>query len=395
MRMLATLDHRDRRFLLVCAGLALVFILILALLSPPQEDDNTTPSSYSSGTHGALAAYRLLEQSGYRIERWGGPLDGLTNQDDSHITLIAAGPYFTNLKPAKAPVAKFLERGGHVLVTGIEGGQLVPGNEVVPNPAGFVKECTASPNGFDRPANSGEVHMGTGAVWRQTDPAQRVQYTCEAGAVVVTYAVGKGQVTWWASSLPLENAGIQRGDNLALLLNSVGPPSATRVEWDESLHGEGATLWSYAEGTPIHLVWWQLTLVAALLVLSYSRRSGPLRPDPVVSRASPVEFVRSLGALYHKAHATNTVVAIAYHHFKHVLLRYIGLSHSEQAGAEQIAAAVGQRFGANVAGLKRDLAECEATAYGEAISVNRALGLVQMLRDREAWLQNGCKDKQT
>jgi hypothetical protein len=393
MRMFATIDRRDRRFLLVSAGLALVFVVILALLSPPQDDDNTTPSSYSSGTHGALAAYRLLEQSGYTIERWGGPLDGLANRDDSHITLIVAGPYATNLRPARAPVAKFLERGGHVLVTGNEGGRLMPGNEVVPNPAGV--ECAASPNGFDRAANSGEVHMGTGAVWRQTDPMQRVQYTCEAGAVVVTYAVGKGQVTWWASSLPLENAGIQQGDNLALLLNSIGPSSATRVEWDESLHGEAATLWSYAEGTPIHLVWWQLTLVASLMVLSYSRRSGPLRPDPVVSRANPIEFVRSLGALYHKAHATDTVVAIAYHHFKHVLLRYIGLSHSEQADAEQIAAAVERRFGGNVASLKRDLADCEATAYGETISVNRALGLVQRLRDHETWLQNGCKDKQT
>jgi len=80
--------------------------------------------------------------------------------------------------------------------------------------------------------------------------------------------------------LPLENAAISHDGNLALLLSSIGPVDGTRVVWDESLHEDVRGLWSYAEGTPVHLLWAQLALLGFLLILSYSGGAALCFPTP-------------------------------------------------------------------------------------------------------------------
>jgi hypothetical protein len=156
--------------------------------------------------------------------------------------------------------------------------------------------------------------------------------------------------------------------------------------WDESLHGNSRSLWSYANGTPIHLVWGQLALVAALLLFSYSRRSGPLRPDPIVSRAAPLEFVHSLGSLYQKAGATNVAVTIAYQRFRHLLEKQFGVAHSLYADDPALLQGLTSRFGAGAAGIQKDLLACENATGAENLPERRALALVQALHDDEAFI---------
>jgi hypothetical protein len=172
---------------------------------------------------------------------------------------------------------------------------------------------------------------------------------------------------------------------LALFLNSIGPLS-NHVVWDESLHGSSRSLWSYADGTPIHLFWAQLALVAVLLLFSYSRRSGPLRPDPIVSRAAPLEFVVSLGSLYQKADATNVAVAIAYQRFRHQLEKQSGVGQSLSASDPELLQGLTSRFGAGAAGIQKDLLACENAAGAENLPGRRALTLVQALYDDEAFI---------
>jgi hypothetical protein len=124
-----------------------------------------------------------------------------------------------------------------------------------------------------------------------------VQYTCRGNAVVVSFPASHGQVIWWADSQPLENGFVLKDGDLALLLASLGA-KGDRIVWDESLHNDEAGLWTYANGTPVHLLWAQLAVVALLLVLSFSRRSGPLRTVTVVALDAPLEFVYSLGAFF-------------------------------------------------------------------------------------------------
>jgi Domain of unknown function (DUF4350) len=378
MKWLAGLEKTDRRLLSACLVLVLVIVVLLAVFAPEEDEIDLVPSSYSTGSFGAKAAYLLLERSGYKVERWTQPLSQLSA--DPHTTLILAEPYPYDFGNSQSAVRRVLQQGGRVLVTGLRGALLLPQDEAESDPAMLEKECRATPNGFDPLADSGDVRIQPVGVWKQTDPRHHTAYLCNNKAVVVRYRYEKGQVIWWADALPLENSGIARGDNLGLFLTSVGPPG-TRVVWDESLHGEGRSLWSFVQGTPVHLIWWQLGLVGVLLLVSYGRRSGPLRPDPIAPRASSLEFVRSLGSLYHRAGATNTAVTIAYLQLRRDLEKRAGID--AKLNAAQAAQAIARRFGYDVESLNKDLVASEDAAFGGALSEKRALALVQALNDHE------------
>jgi hypothetical protein len=397
--MSASLNPRDRRLLLACLVIVALAACVVAILAPQEDDDNVVPSSFSSGTHGAEAAYLTLERSGYRVERWERPLSELVQQNDAHTVVILADPMPTrkNLTAARSSVAAILQHGGHVIATGSSGGDLLPQGQVaeLPQIAGAVESnCTAQPDGFGDLANSGAVHLREVSFWKKTLPEQRVEYTCGTDAVVVSYAVGPGHAIWWADSLPLENAFIAKDGDLALLLNSLGD-AGNHIVWDESLHNDEPGIWSYANGTPVRLLWLQLVLAALLLVFSFSRRSGPLLPDPVVARDAPLEFVYSLGALYDRAGATSTAVQIAYARFCLML----GLKRKRNSAEEtnEMMAVASSRLRRIEPELRPTIEMCEEATYAPAqMPLRQALKLVHSLSRLEREVRQGTlgRDKE-
>ena len=137
--------------------------------------------------------------------------------------------------------------------------------------------CKLEPEGLDPLAGSGEVWMVPEAAWQVGNPAHRVDYSCAGQPAVVEYDWGKGHVVWWASSTPLENGSLARAHDLDLLLNSLGPREGHHFYWDESLHGEIRSAWSYAAGPALTMLWIGLPVLGLLVVFSFSRRSGPVR----------------------------------------------------------------------------------------------------------------------
>ncbi|HXE06252.1 MAG TPA: DUF4350 domain-containing protein [Acidobacteriaceae bacterium] len=376
----SSLSGRDRRLLFAFLIMVAVVLVVVAVLGPQQDDQDRTPSTFSSGTHGAEAAYLALEQSGYRMERWEQPLSDLVPQVNSHTVVIFAEPNFNRVVRSRTVVQQILDRGGRVLVTGMAGGFLLPEDRVQagsPVAGSLYPSCDAQPEGFGALADSGMVHMRASYEWHDPRPNQRVQYTCRGNAVVVSFPASHGQVIWWADSQPLENAFIAKDGDLALLLASIGTPG-NRIVWDESLHDDEAGLWSYAKGTPVHLLWAQLAVVALLLVLSFSRRSGPLLPDPVVARDAPLEFVYSLGALYDKAGATNTAVEIAYDRFRMTLGRAARPENAQQT--EEMIGVARARLGRDGPELRETIKTCEELRYAAGqVQPGRALMLVRAL----------------
>jgi hypothetical protein len=222
-----------------------------------------------------------------------------------------------------------------------------------------------------------------------------VEYDCGGQPAVVEYHWGKGQVVWWASSTPLENGSLERGHDLDLLLNSLGPRTGHHFYWDESLHGDIRSPFSYATGPSLTMLEFGLPLLGILVVFSFSRRSGPVRdlPDPV--RATPVEFLEALGSLYRKADAAPTAVAIAWERFRQHSLRLCGM-RGARPGAADLAAAIRRRFPAADAALEADLAECEDAAWSESLHPRQALRLIQKLHGHgetlDAALQSGLRN---
>ena len=378
MKFLSSLDAKDRRLLLWCVGIAVALAVATAFLLPNgNNNDNPLPSTYLADQHGARAAYETLLRSGYSLERWERPLGELAATAGPETVVIFAQPFTREPDDIKA-VRKIVERGGRVLSTGYMGGFILPGGNTDTSKEFSFAACKLEPEGLDALAGSGEAWMVPEATWRVGNPSQRVEYACDGNPSVVEYNWGKGHIVWWASSTPLENGSLSRAHNLDLLLASLGPSAGHRFYWDESLHGEIRSTWSYAAGPSLTLLWIGLAGLGLLVVFSFSRRSGPVRDLPPPARAMPIEFLEALGGLYRNAGAASTAVSVAWERFRRYSLRLCGQRVSKM-GAAELAAVIRQRFPQADASLGGDLAACEDAAWGETINPRQALKLVQTL----------------
>lgn len=378
MRFMSSLDPRDRKLLLWCVTAAGVLAIAAGFLLPNGDNnENRLPSTYLSGRHGALAAYETLVRSGYLIERWERPLSELAPTTGQETVVIFAEPFTRETEDIQA-VRQILERGGRVLATGYWGGYLLPNGASAPPREFNFAACQLEPEGLDPLASSGEVWMIPEATWQVGKPTDRVQYSCAGQPAVVEYDWGKGHVVWWASSTPLENGSLARARNLDLLLNSLGPREGKHFYWDESLHGEIRSTWTYAGGPALTMLRIGLVTLAVLVLFSFSRRSGPVRELPPPVRATPVEFVEALGSLYRNAGAATTAVAIAWERFRRQALRLCGM-RGERMDAAEIAAMLERRFPGVEHTLQADLKACEEAAGADSIHPKEALRLVQLL----------------
>jgi len=378
MTFLSSLDAKDKRLLLWVGIAGLVLCVVIAFLLPgANSNSNPLPSTYLSGQHGARAAYETLLRSNYPIERWERPLAELAAEAGPQTVVIFADPLTREPGDLKA-VRTILDKGGRVLSTGFWGGFILPG-EASDTPDEFTfAACKLEPEGLNPLASTGEVWMVPQATWHVGDPAFHVDYSCAGQPAVVEYNWGKGRAVWWASSTPLENASLARAQDLDLLLNSIGPREGHHFYWDESLHGEIRSTFSYVAGTAWNMLWFGLLALAILVVLSFSRRSGPVRELPPIVRATPVEFLDALGSLYRNAGAASTAVAIALERFRRLALKLCGLRAAPLPAAE-LAAVLGRRFPGIDPELEADLVACEEAGSNDAITPREALRLIQKL----------------
>jgi len=375
---LPSLDSKDRRLLVWSVSAALVLAVLTGILLPNGDNnDNRLPSSYLAGRHGALAAYEMLGRVGYPVERWERPLGELAAQAGPQTVVIFAEPFTREPDDMKA-VREILEKGGRVLSTGFWGGFLLPGQNAAPPQNFSFAACKLEPEGLDALAGSGEVWMVPEATWQVGNPAARVQYGCAGQSAVVEYDWGKGHAVWWASATPLENGSLTRAQNLEFFLNSLGPREGKHFYWDESLHGEIRSNWSYAAGPALRMLEFGLPVLGLLVLFSFSRRSGPVRELPGPVRATPLEFLEALGSLYRNAGAASTAVVVAWERFRRHALQLCGM-RVQKMGAEELAAVVRRRFPSADESLEADLAACELAAGDEALHPREALRLVQVL----------------
>jgi hypothetical protein len=227
------------------------------------------------------------------------------------------------------------------------------------------------------------------ATWQLGKPADRVLYSCAGQPAVVEYGWGHGHVVWWASATPLENGSLARAHDLDLFLNSLGPKDGHHFYWDESLHGEIRSDWSFASGPALSMLRLGLLGLAFLVLLSFSRRSGPVRELPQPARATPIEFIEALGSLYRNAGAASTAVSISYERFRRHALRLCGM-RGRKIGAADLTAILRRRFPAASPDLESDLIGCEEAMDNEALSPREALRLVQLLEKHQARLDGAA-----
>lgn len=390
MRFLSSLDLKDRRLLMLCAASVVLLAIVTGILMPNSDNnENRLPSTYLSGRHGAMAAYETLVRAGYSIGRWERPLPELAAISGPGTVVVFAQPFTREAEDIKA-VRQILDRGGRVLATGFWGGFLLPGSSVGTSMEFSLVACKLEPEGLDPLAGSGEVWMVPEATWQVGKPSDRVQYSCAGQPAVVEYNWGAGHVVWWASSTPLENGSLARAQDLDFLLNSLGPKEGHHFYWDESLHGEMRSEWTFASGPALSLLRFGLLALACLVLFSFSRRSGPVRELAPPPRATPIEFIEALGSLYRNAGAASTAVSIAWDRFRRRALHLSG-KRGQKMSASELAGVLCLRFPAVSPELEGDLIACEQAAGNESITAREALRLVQLLERHTALLEAAAR----
>ncbi len=361
--------------------------MLLAYLNEQNRDDSGTPSSYSARRFGAKAAYLLLLQSGYPVERWERSPQQLPKKA-AVVTLVLAGPERSANHAEVKALEEFVRAGGRVVITGqwISDTNLPNSLSAGPARVGFAECSPSAPTELTR---AGPITQEGEVYWDAQSAGQAVHYRdAEGHAVVVSYTLGMGEVIWWASPLPLTNIGIRDKGNLDLLLYAVGKDR--RILWDEYFHSnhDPQHVGNYA--TVMRWGRWQLLLLGIALLFAYARRSGPVMPLARVSRLSPLEFVQTMGSVFHKADARLAPVEIAFARLQHIAARRLALRPN--ASSEEIAGAM-QRRGY---GVQQELAHAlraaqdamdnpglkESSALEHAGTIKRVLAILERERNK-------------
>jgi hypothetical protein len=367
----------DRR-LLVLAGIILAAMLGVALfIASGTGDRGEVTTSYSSSSAGTRALYLTLASTGYRVERWEDPPAAL--RDPASTTLILAEPIETPSTDDLNAITAFMEAGGRIIATGPASAWFVSRSAHRRLPSGrtwrTVQAIAPTPATLAAP----EITMAERAAWNESGWLVVPLYGERDEPSVVDVAVGLGGVTWLEAATPLTNAGISASGNLEFVLASLGAPGARQILFDEYFHGQRRTLVAAMWHSPTKWVALQIALVGAIVLLTFSRRSGPIIPPAVESRLSPLEFVRTLGSLYERAGASSVVVDAADRRARSWIARRFGISARASAG--EIAAAVARRTGRDTAALEQTLRACEGTAPAHPLDEKRALAVAQTLAD--------------
>ena len=383
------LSRSDRRLLLWTGAILLPLVVALALLA--DEEESRVPSTYSAQSYGAKAAYMLLEEQGYKVERWMQSPQKLP-ADAANTVYVLASPMGAPSRDAKNALRTYLARGGRVLATDFTASFFLPqaevGIELAPEPG--WKEY--QPELLTRLTRGGPIAMSPAAYWKHSSTNYVVHYADGKRPIVVSYQVGKGEVIWWGGNTPLSNAAITRGGNLALLLNSLGGKDV-RVIWDEYYHGYHDSLGAYMADAPLRYGLLQCFLVALALLLTYSRRNTPIYPPDDPPRLSPLEFVHTLGGLYRRARATHAALEIPYNRFRSLATRQLGLR--PDVTSSDLARALRNRMGYKDEGLGELLKNIETTLSQSEPSEEEILKLLQELNRHMQDLKLIAKEEET
>jgi hypothetical protein len=367
-------SREDRRLLLVLGAIFLTTLLLALLFTPSKDIQAKVATTYSAASEGTKAAYLLLLESGYNCERWERSPSDLKSENT---TLLINDPSVAPSRDDQQAVTKFVSEGGTLILSGALGSLFLTESAPVAEPLGVSGWQTfnaLTPSAAARQAP--QIRMQAAAYWTHQATAGIALYGDSGRNVVMQYAIGTGQVVWVASSSVLSNAGLRESGNLEFLLAIVGDRQH-RVLWDEYFHGHRTEKASGVSHPQMKWLFVQLAVLAAAVLGTYSRRSGPQRAPAAVSRLSPLEFVQALGELYSNAHAANVAVDIYYGRFRYWSAKRLGLPIN--ASPEEVARAFEQRRGLSDPEFLVLLKTCESARFYSDLPRREALDLFQRL----------------
>ncbi len=368
------LTATDRK-LLLATGMALALLVGIALLFGDASSRPGLSSTYSSGPDGCKAVYLVLRQLGYSVTRW--ERSPLELKDAGGSTLMLVNPSAFPNSEERAALRRFIADGGRLIATGSFSAYLLPHEQLISSalrPDLWHRYPALEPSAASRTAPA--ITMNAESRWSKNSQVVAL-YGDALGAVAVRYRYGKGEVFWLAGPTPMTNAGLREPGNFEFLLSMLDEKPNSRILFDEYFHGYRQSLAASVAHSQIKWLFAQLALLAAAVLFTFSRRSGPVRPRPLESRLSPLEFVTTLAGLYRRVHASAVAVDVAYQRFRFWALRRLALPPS--ASVELLEQTLAERYNFRDPALGAVLRECESARFFHDLNPKDALRLVRAL----------------
>lgn len=335
----------DLGILAIAAVGTVVLTAAAFIVAPTDSLPRNDGSSFAAHADGGRAAYLLLPELGYRVERSFEPLASASH-DPSRTILVIANPSSHPSQQDVRALRRYVESGGIVLAAGSEASRFLPGTP--DRPAGRIarqrKQGPSLPSALSQGVREVEMPYSGTPVGRDSPYVPVFGTYAEASVLTARFATGRA--IWWAGSAPLVNAGIGRPGHLELFLNVLGVPGERTIVWDEFYHGHTRSLWSYLAATPLPYGLLQSAAIIVLALLAFARRRRPIRLPVAEPRTSPLEFIDTMGGLYQRAHARHAAIATIRDRARRTLLAALALPHD--ASDERLAAAAGDRLPAEL-----------------------------------------------
>ena len=386
--------------ILIAAGTALLALSLASFVISPVD---TTPqidgSSFSNHPSGARAAFLALKESGYDVRQSYEPISLLRAEPTA--VLILAEPVLPPSQGDVRALLGFIEAGGTVLATGSTAGAFLPG---LPSKPSAGRLAGGSSPGTPEAEAPTPIAIDAAIPSRLSDGVPRVTiapapsaladssryvtiYGTDARPAIVAARIGNGTAIWWSGSTPLTNAGVAESRSIDLLVNALGSATDREVWWDEHYHGHSRSLASYVKGTSLPCAGAQLGLVLLAALLAFARRRWPIRAAYIEPRASPLEFVDSMGALYQRASISAGIVRTVRGRVRRLLAAACGLPHG--VPDEHLSQAAGPRVGTPPAQLQALLAGSAEAADNPDLRPEDARRIVAELQRVSLALRHG------
>jgi hypothetical protein len=280
-------------------GVVLLAVFAMVFGSGPKKVDFGT--SYDAASRGSRAAYLVLEELGYPVERSRRAVGG-----DVRWLLF---PSAATARDA-APLRDWIRRGGIILLA-VDDSEFaqhlglklaISGNEPSSHPEAMQPRKRSRP-GEVYPAEAPDVKsVRAGNLQVEGPPAQDTWGTLDGRPLVSVYREGAGEI--WLLNRPdvFTNANLQGEDNAVLLCrlaDAMLDERPGRIAFDEFCHGlrDRPSVGELLFRPPALAATLEVLFLTCLALWHFGMRFGPVRSSPPPARRAKEEFLDAMTEL--------------------------------------------------------------------------------------------------
>ncbi len=302
--------------------LVLGLLLLSTILTSPQQQRLNDGSTFSRQPSGYGAWYAFMQAQGAEIQRWQKPIEALTVNPQTEITLLQVYPRSMANFTLDPKERAWLALGNKLVVLGVS--QPVTEADFLtthPSAAGLVKIQSSRrriPNPLANrvreviPEAQPENQLADQPEDQPEDQVLGDRY----GSIIWREVIDKGQLILATTPYLAANAYQKEPGNFQLLTQLVDPTHQIYV--DEYLHGyrdreeiakSGVGNWAtYLRQTPVFVVFLQLGVIFLVLLGGYNQRFGRVVSLTTTQVNNSEAYMQAIAAVLEKADCADFLV---------------------------------------------------------------------------------------